>query len=263
MGVLLETVDANGVATLTLNRPERHNAFDEVMVRELGDAYAALDFRGDVRVVVLVSTGRSFCARGDVGWMQRAAAFSEAENLADAGKLSNLLRKIDRMSKPTLALVQGPADGGGVGLAACCDIAIATERATFRLSEVRLGLTLATILPYVVGAIGARQARQSFQTAEPFFTAEARRLGLVHEVTGPDGLAEARGRIVAELLTGGPAAQAASKALVRLAQGGPIDEAMIAETSRRIAVRRTTLEAREGLAAFLEKRLPAWQDAPS
>lgn len=261
MSALLETVEPNGVATLTLNRPERHNAFDEDLVRELRAGFTMLDHRDCVRVVILASNGRSFCAGGDIGWMQRAAAFSESENLADAGVLADLLKTIDRMSKPTVALVQGPAYGGGVGLAACCDIVLATEGATFRLSEVRLGLTPATIAPYVVNAIGARQARRFFQTAETFTATEARRLGLVHEVTGPEGLPEARDRVVAELLKGGPTAQADSKALVFLAQGGPLDDTMIAETSRRIAVRRTTPEAQEGVSAFLEKRQPAWSGA--
>lgn len=263
MGALLQAVGADGVATLTLNRPERHNAFDEELICELRAAFAALDRQADVRAVVLASTGRSFCAGADVSWMQRAAAFSEAENLADAGVLADLLRTVDRMSKPTLALVQGPAYGGGVGLVACCDIVVASERASFRLSEVRLGLTPATIAPYVVNAIGARHARRYFQTAEAVSAFEAWQLGLVHEVTGPDGLPDARDRILAELQKGSTSAQADAKALVFLAQGGPVDDAMIAETSRRIALRRTTPDAREGLAAFTDKRQPAWCGVPS
>jgi len=263
MSALLQTVEANGVATLTLNRPERHNAFDEDLIGELRAAFAALDRHEGVQVVLLASTGQSFCAGGDVGWMQRAAALSEAKNLADACVLADLLWTIDRMSKPTVALVQGAAFGGVVGLAACCDIATATERATFRLNEVRLGLTPATISPYVVNAIGARQARQIFQTAKMFTATEARRFGLVHEVTAPEGLPEVRDRIVAELLKGSPTAQADWKALVFLAQGGHLDDARTAETSRRIAVRRTTPEAREGASAFLEKRQSAWKGTPS
>ena len=263
MGALLETIDAAGVATLTLNRPERHNAFDEALLRDMRSAFGALDRHAGVRIVVLASIGRSFCAGADLGWMQRAASQSEADNLADAAVLADLLRTIDRMSKPTVALVQGPAHGGGVGLAACCDIVLASGRASFRLSEVRLGLTPATISPYVVGAIGARQARRFFQTAETLSAADALRLGLVHEVVEPEALQAARDRVVAELLRGGATAQADSKALVFLVQDGPLDDAMVAETSRRIALRRNTPEAREGIAAFLGKRPPAWQGTSS
>ena len=259
MSAITEQAGADGVATITLNRPERHNAFDDALIRELTGALDRAGADANVRVVVLASTGRSFSAGADMGWMQRAANNAEAENLADARALAALLRTLDQAPKPTIALVQGNAYGGGVGLAACCDIVLAAEQATFRLSEVRLGLTPATISPYVVRAIGARQARRYFQTAEPFTAREAQRFGLVHDIAPPDGLPAARDRIVAELLQGAPGALADSKSLIALAQSSPLDDAMIEETSRRIAVRRATQEAREGIAAFLAKRRPAWR----
>ena len=258
MTTILQAVAPTGVATLTLNRPDRHNAFDERLIADLTAALAASEQQADIRVVVLASTGRSFCAGADLGWMQRAAGYSEAENLADAAALAGLLQTLDGLSKPTVALVQGPAYGGGVGLVACCDIVVASERAGFRLSEVRLGLTPATISPYVVRAIGGRQARRYFQTAETLSAADAHRLGLVHELTPPEGLAAAGERIVGELLGGAPLAQGEAKSLVALAQSGPIDASMAQETSRRIARQRTSAEAREGIAAFLEKRPPRW-----
>ncbi len=262
MTTVLQTVAPTGVATLTLNRPDRHNAFDECLIADLTAALVAAGQKADIRVVVLASTGRSFCAGADLGWMRRAAGYSEAENLADAAALATLLQTLDGLSKPTVALVQGPAYGGGVGLAACCDIAVASERASFRLSEVRLGLTPATISPYVVRAIGARQARRYFQTAETLSAADAHRLGLVHELTAPDGLAAAGERIVGELLQGAPGAQGEAKSLVALVQSGPVDAAMVGETSRRIARQRTGAEAREGMAAFGEKRPPRWSGRP-
>src|SRR5215211_3603931 len=179
----LETVNDRGVATLTLNRPDRHNAFDDALIAELTAALHRLGGDPEVRAVILASSGRSFSAGADLEWMRRMARHSFEANLADAAGLAGLM--------PTLALVQGAAYGGGVGLVACCDVAIAAERATFCLSEVKLGLTPATISPYVVNAIGARWARRLFQTAEVFTAARAREIGLVHEVVPEDGLATA------------------------------------------------------------------------
>ena len=258
MSAVLQAVAPTGVATLTLNRPDRDNAFDEGLIAELTGALAALNGQADVRVVVLASTGASFCAGADLGWMARAASYSEAENLADAAALAGLLQTLDSLSKPTVALVQGPAYGGGVGLAACCDITVASERASFRLTEGRLGPTPATISPYVMRAVGARHARRYFLTAETLSAADAHRLGLVHEVTPADGLAAAGERIVGDLLRGAPGAQGEAKSLVALAQSGPADAAMVAETSRRIARQRAGAEAREGIAAFMDKRPPRW-----
>ncbi len=254
---------ANSVATLTLNNPQRHNAFDEALIAELTQALDTLAARNDVRVVILASTGRSFSAGADLGWMQRMATYGEAENLADAAALARLMRTLDRLPKPTVALVQGAAYGGGVGLAACCDIVIASEEAKFCLSEVKLGLTPATISPFVIAAIGARHARRYFTTAEVFSAARAREIGLVHEVVPADGLAAARDKIVAALLQGAPGAQADAKALVFLCEGRAVDDALSAETGRRIAARRASPEGRAGLAAFLERRPAPWTEPPA
>jgi len=213
----------------------------------------------DVRAVVLAGAGRSFSAGADLNWMRRTADYSEVENLADARALAGLMRTLDRLPKPTVALVQGAAYGGGVGLVACCDIAVASTAAVFSLSEVRLGLLPSVISPYVVDAIGPRAARRYFLTAERFDAAEARRLGLVHEVVAPEDLEAAGARVLAALAECGPAAQAASKALVARVARGPIDDAMVEDTARRIAALRATPEGREGVMAFLEKRKPSWR----
>jgi methylglutaconyl-CoA hydratase len=258
MQSILQTVDARGVATLTLNRPDRHNAFDDALIAALTQSLTDLGTRTDVRAVILASTGRSFSAGADLAWMQRMAGYSEAENRKDAAALAHLLFTLDRLPKPTLAVVQGNAFGGGVGLVACCDIAIAAETANFALTEVRLGLTPATISPYVVRAIGPRHARRLFLTAERITAAAAAAIGLVHEVVPPAELEAARDRLIATLLLGAPQAQAEAKSLVALAET-PIDETLIQETSHRIASRRASPEGREGLAAFLQKRAPDWQ----
>jgi len=253
-------VDARGVATLTLNRPERHNAFDDVLI---ADMTAALDrFAADeaVRVVVLAAAGKSFSAGADLEWMRRVAGYDRAANECDAAALAHLMHTLDRLGKPTVGLVQGPAYGGGVGLVACCDIAIATEAARFCLSEVRLGLIPAVISPYVINAIGARQARRYFMSAEIISAARAAEIGLVHEVaTDAAALAARADAVVAALLAGAPLAQAAAKALVFLCEGRAVDAALRAETGARIAARRASNEGREGLAAFLDKREPAWR----
>ena len=259
MSGLLETVDANGVATLILNRPDRHNAFDDALIAELTAALRRVGDAPDVRAVVLAGAGRSFSAGADVEWMRRMAHHTPEDNLADAAALAALMHALDRLPKPTVAVVQGVAYGGGVGLVACCDVAVAGERASFCLSEVKLGLTPATISPYVVNAIGARQARRYFQTAEVFTAARARELGLVHEVAPESGLAAAAEAVVEAILQGAPGAQAAAKDLVFLCEGRAVDAALGAETGRRIAQRRASAEGREGLAAFLEKRPPAWR----
>src|SRR5271166_2208042 len=209
MNALLENLDGRGVATLTLNRPDRHNAFDDALIAELTNALKRLAGRSDVRMVVLASTGRSFSAGADLDWMRRMATYSQEANLADAAALANMLHTLDRLlSKPTIALVQGPAYGGGVGLAACCDTVIAAERATFCLSEVKLGLTPATISPYVINAMGARWARRYFVSAEVFSAARAQAIGLVHEVVAETALEETKESLVKALLQGAPGAQA-------------------------------------------------------
>lgn len=250
---------AGGVATVTLARPEVHNAFDEALIAELTRALKALDADPAVRVVVLAGEGRSFCAGADLTWMQRMAGYDHAANLADAGALAAMLAALDRTAKPTIARVHGAAYGGGVGLVACCDIAVAAEDAVFALSEARLGLIPATIGPYVVAAIGRRAARRYFLTAERFGAAEALAIGLVHAVVPAAGL-DARVRELVDLLqAAGPRAQAESKALIRAVAGRAIDDTVIADTVEWIAAVRASPEGREGIAAFLERRPPAWQ----
>ena len=255
----LETVDDRGVATLTLNRPDRHNAFDDALIAELTACLSRLGSDPAVRAVVLASSGRSFSAGADLEWMRRMAAQSFNANLADAAGLAELMHTLDRLPKPTIALVQGAAYGGGVGLVACCDVAIASERASFCLSEVKLGLTPATISPYVVSAIGARWARRLFQTAEVLTAVRAREIGLVHEVVPEAGLAAAAEEMLRAVLQGAPGAQADAKALVFLCEGRATDTALREETGRRIALRRASAEGQEGIAAFLDHRPPAWR----
>ena len=249
---------ASGVARITLDRVARHNAFDDGLIARLSDALETLAAAPHVRAVILAAAGKSFCAGADLDWMQRTAGYSRAENIADAGRLARLMALLDRLPKPTVALVQGAAYGGGVGLVAACDIAVAAQGARFCLSEVRLGLIPAVISPYVVAAIGARAARRYFLTAEPFDAAEARRIGLVHEVVPGADLEAAGGRMVASLLANGPDAVAAAKRLIADVAGRPRDDALIEDTAQRIAEIRGGDEAREGMAAFLDKRPPRW-----
>jgi methylglutaconyl-CoA hydratase len=258
MTSLLEATDARGIATLTLNRPERHNAFDDALIATLTDALRRLGADPAVRVVVLEAAGASFSAGADLGWMRRIADAPEAANRADAEALARLMGTLDALPKPTVAVVRGPAYGGGVGLVACCDIAIASDRARFCLSEVKLGLTPATISPYVIAAIGPRQARRWFLTAEVFDAARAQAIGLVHEVVIDAALDGTKETILRALLQGAPGAQADAKDLVALTRSTQDREGLAAETSRRIAARRASAEGREGIAAFLDRRKPVW-----
>jgi len=248
-----------GVGILTLNKAQRHNAFDEQLIAEITAGLRALDADPEVRAVVLSSTGKSFCAGADLNWMRAAANYSEEENLRDANRLAELLSTLNELSKPTIARVQGPAYGGGVGLIAACDIAVGTYDAVFSLSEVKLGIIPAVISPYVLAAIGERYSRRYMLTAERFSAAEAYRIGLLHEIVpGDEQLDEAIGEIVDSLLVNGPSAQGECKALIRVVAGQPIDEQTIAETAQRITRVRASPEGQEGLAAFLEKRRPHW-----
>jgi methylglutaconyl-CoA hydratase len=247
----------NGIGTVLMDRPDRHNAFDEHVIADLTAAFAKLGADDAVRAVVLRGTGKSFSAGADLDWMRRMAVYDEAANLADARALAALMRTIDTLPKPTVALVHGAAYGGGVGLVACCDIAIATEAAAFSLSEVKLGLIPAVISPYVVRAIGARAARRYFLTAERFDAVEARRLGLVHELAASDGLEEAARQVLAALRGNGPAAVRAAKDLVG-AVAGKAPAEVEDDCARRIAAIRAGDEGKEGVAAFLEKRKPSW-----
>ncbi|HEV8501063.1 MAG TPA: enoyl-CoA hydratase-related protein [Casimicrobiaceae bacterium] len=250
-------IDA-GVARVALAREAVHNAFDEALIAELTSGLRGLAADSAVRVVVLSGKGASFCAGADIGWMRRMAHYHYDQNLADAHALAAMLATLANLAKPVVARVHGAAYGGGVGLVACCDVAVGTPRATFALSEVRLGLIPSTVGPYVVRAIGARAAHRYFLTGERFAADEALRLGLLHEVVAEDALDARVDAIVDTLLRSGSAAQAAAKELLRAIARGPIDDALIADTARRIADVRASPEAREGLAAFLDKRPPAW-----
>lgn len=257
---MLETqTDARGIARVTLARPERRNAFDEALIAALHDAFAGFAATPP-RAVILAGAGKSFCAGADADWMRRAAQWTEAENRADAQRLSDMLAAIDACPAPVIAVVHGAAMGGGAGLVACADMAVAHPETVFAFSEVRLGITPATISPFVIRAIGARAARRWFLTAERFDAAEAHRIGLIHEVSEmPEAVADAW---ISALLVSAPGAVREAKRLIGDMAGRPIDGALRAETAARIAARRATEEAREGMAAFLEKRAPAWAGEP-
>ena len=246
------------VAVVTLNRPDMHNAFDELLIAELRTALQRLDREESVRAVVLAGAGKSFCAGADLNWMKKMAAFSSSQNLADAKALAKMLQTLSQLSKPTIARVHGAVFGGGVGLVACCDIAVGDMNATFALSEARLGLIPATIAPYVIEAIGARAARRYFLSGERFTAAEAFRLGLLHELVPLPELDGMINEILGALVTSGPAAQTECKALIRAVAHRPADASMLADTARRIARVRASPEAREGVAAFLGKRKASW-----
>ena len=254
----IEVAVATGIAVVTLNRPEVHNAFNETLITELTTSLRGLGVDPAVRAVVLSGAGASFCAGADLNWMKKMAVFSRAQNLADAKALAAMLITLNQLPKPTIARVHGAAFGGGVGLVACCDIAVGTPDAVFALSEARLGLIPATISPYVVEAIGARAARRLFLTAERFTAAEAFRLGLLHDIAVPTELDERIDDVLGLLVKAGPNAQAECKSLLRLVAHRPIDADLVAETAERIASVRASAEGKEGVAAFLAKRSAAW-----
>ncbi|TCT06615.1 enoyl-CoA hydratase-related protein [Aquabacter spiritensis] len=253
----LRVAIADGVALLTLDRPEVHNAFDDALIAALTSAYDGAARDPQVRAVLLRAEGPSFCAGADLGWMRRMAGYSHAENLADAERLGALMHAIDTCPKPTLARVQGAAFAGAIGLIACSDIAVAVPEAVFAVTEVRIGLIPAVISPYLVRAMGARQARRYFLTAERFSAETALALGLVHEVVPAADLDAALARHLKALLGASPAALTATKALVA-AVDRPLSAAVIADTAARIADQRASRDGREGLSAFLEKRKPEW-----
>ena len=255
---LIVDVAAEGRATVTLNRPDVHNAFDDKLIALLTRELDALDRNPTVGVVVLAAAGKSFCAGADLKWMRRMAEYSEAENQADAEALAALMKTLNRLSKPTVAEVQGAAYGGGVGLICCCDIAIASKAAQFSISEVKLGLIPSVISPYVVAVIGERQARRYALGAETFDAIEAKRIGLVHEVTAAKDLQAAVDAMVEALLANGPAAMAETKDQIAGVVNRPVDDRLIAAAAARIARIRVSDEGREGVAAFLEKRKPGW-----
>jgi len=254
----LEIAIRNAIGIVVLNRPEVHNAFNETLIAELTAALRALDADASVRAVVLTGAGESFCAGADLNWMKKMAKFSWNQNLADVRALADALATLNGLSKPTLARVHGNVFGGGVGLVACCDIAIAEHNATFAFSEAKLGLIPATISPYVIEAIGARAARRYFLTGERFTAAEAFRLGLLHDLTPLPELDQRINEVLGFVVTAGPCAQAEGKALIRAVANRTIDAKVVADTAQRMARIRTTTEAKEGIAAFLAKRRATW-----
>ena len=249
----------NQVATITLNRPDLHNAFDEKVISDLTHAFMKAGEDKDVRIVILRGLGKSFCAGGDLNWMRRVADYTFQQNVIDAMQLGALLKTINFLPKPTIALVHGSAFGGGVGLAACCDIAIAEEGTQFCLSEVRIGLIPSIIAPYVIAAIGERQARRYFLTAERIDAKTAERIGLVHEAAPAGGLDAAAGKIITALWDGAPSAQARGKKLILDTSKRRIDDDLIKFTSEKIAEARASEEGKEGLSAFLNKTEPGWR----
>ena len=256
----VEVLRDGGVATLWMNRPEVHNAFNAQLIADLSAACRALDADASVRVVVLAGRGKSFSAGADLNWMKAAGEAGEAENFADAMKLAGMLRTLAEMSKPTIARVHGAALGGGMGLASACDICIAGERALFATSEVKFGIIPSAISPYVIRAIGERQGYRYFQTAGRIDARRAAELGLAHEAVASDALDAKVKEVVDALLLGGPKSQSAAKELIRAVANRPLSDAVVEDTARRIASLRVTPEAREGLDAFLSKRPAAWVD---
>lgn len=254
----LQIQQSGQVATLWLNRPELHNAFNEGVIRELQTALEAMDADHDVRVLVLAGRGKSFSAGADLNWMKKAGEAAVDENIIDAKALANMLHTLAHLSKPTIARVHGAALGGGMGLASACDICIASTEAKFATSEVRLGLAPSTISPYVIRAIGERQARRYFLTAERIDAATAQRIGLVHEICAPQDIDATINAVIQEILQGAPEAQAASKSLIDAVAGRIIDEDLTTMTAKHIAHLRTGSEAKAGLQAFLDKRTPPW-----
>jgi len=254
----LEVTVDGAVATVWLSRPDVRNAFNETAIAEITDAFRAFDRDDRVRAVVLAARGPAFCAGADLNWMKKMAGYSHDENLADAAQLADMMRIIYRCSKPLIARVQGDCYAGGMGLVAACDIVIAVDNAHFCLSEVKLGLTPATISPYVVKAIGTQAAQRYFLTAERFSAQEAYRLGLVHEVVTFDALDTRVAQLLKALLSASPHAVKQAKRLVQDVASAPLTDALVSDTVERIAAIRVSQEGREGVRAFLEKRKPSW-----
>ena len=255
---VLFNVDQQGVATVTLNNPDKHNAFDDMIISQLTDIFQSIAERNDIKVMVLDSTGKNFSAGADLAWMQRMANYSYEDNLKDATALAQMLKALNYLPQPSIAKIQGAAFGGAVGLACCCDIVIAASKASFCLSEVKLGLIPATIGPYVVNAIGLKAARRYFITAERFFANKAQQIGLVDEVVELESLTAEVDKMIATLLSNGPHAIQAAKKLALDVAFKECNETLIQETSQRIAQVRVSSEGQEGLTAFFEKRTPAW-----
>ncbi|WP_097461281.1 enoyl-CoA hydratase/isomerase family protein [Mangrovitalea sediminis] len=258
---VISTVNPQGIATVTLNRPERRNAFDADIIRSLTEALQEAAAKPEVRVVVLAAAGKHFSAGADLNWMRDSAQWSQEDNLRDAHKLAGLMSTLDQLAKPTIARVQGAVYGGAVGLVSCCDIAVASDDTRFCLSEARLGLAPAVISPYVLRALGARQARRYFLTTEEIPASKALNLGLVHEVVDAESLDNTVQELAARITRNGPTALAACKTLIETAYSRQPDDDLQDYTTQLIARLRTGSEGQEGLTAFFEKRAPAWHAA--
>jgi len=255
----LEIEQRGAARWIWLNRPEIRNAFNDALIADISAAFADVEASAQTRVVVVAARGPAFCAGADLNWMRSMASFSHADNHADALKVARMFEAVHACSRPVIARVQGDAFGGGVGLAAACDIVVAAESAGFALSEVKLGLVAATISPHLVRAMGPRQAARYMLTAEKFGAGRARELGLVHEAVPAGSLDVEIERIVQSLLAASPAALAATKRLLADVVETPLDDVLLAATAKCIADARVSPEGREGLAAFLEKRSPGWK----
>lgn len=255
---ILQSVDGKGIATITLNRAELHNALDDAMIVRFTAVLESLIADPRVRTIVLAAEGISFCAGHDHAWMQRMAAFNQDEIQQHARLLAQLLVTLDNCPKPTIARVQGSAFGIGAGLLACCDVAIGVSEALFCFSDVKLGVIPAAVAPYVMRAIGERAARRYFVTAERFNAGKAKRLGLIHLVVEDEELDMAVAQMCRQVLLNGPQAMAAAKQLVHELGGQAITADTIETTIERIAQIRTSAEGQEGIAAFLEQRAPSW-----
>src|SRR4030095_2987914 len=244
------------VCRVTLDRPDVRNAFDDELISRLHEAFSEIGKDDTIRAMVLAGNGPAFCAGADLNWMKRMAGYSYEQNLADAKGLAEMLATLDRLPKPTIARVHGPVFAGGTGLVAACDIAVGTPEAKMCLSEAKLGLSPATISPYVIRAMGEREAQRYFLTAEVFDAQEAFRVGMLSMLV--NDLDAAIDGMLKHLLAGGPEAHAKIKALIRAVAGRRPDDALVAETAQRIAEIRGSSEGREGIASFLEKRQAAW-----
>ena len=258
MDKVITQIDSRGVAQVSLNNPDKHNAFDDQMIIELTNAFNALAANTNVRIMLLKSEGKSFSAGADLDWMKRMASYSYQQNLNDARALAAMLKALHQMPIPTIARVQGAAFGGAVGLVSCCDIALASSNASFALSEVKIGLVPSTISPYVIAAIGERHAKRYFMTAERFDANTALQIDLVHEAVEKSLLDDKVEQLITAILSNGPEAVVAAKQLVFAVSGKAVDSSLIEHTCEVIAGIRVSAQGQEGLSAFLDKRKPNW-----
>ena len=258
MNKVITQIDSRGIAQVTLNNPDKHNAFDDQMIIQLTEAFHTVAANPDVRIMLLKSEGKSFSAGADLEWMKRMASYSYQQNLNDARALAAMLKALHQMPIPTIARVQGAAFGGAIGLISCCDIAVASSKASFALSEVKIGLVPSTISPYVIAAIGERHAKRYFMTAERFDTNTALQISLVHEAVEEQFLDDKVEQLITAILSNGPEAVVAAKQLVFAVSGKAIDSSLIEHTCEVIAGIRVSAQGQEGLSAFLDKRKPHW-----